>query len=411
MPLNIEIRRDVLFAPQKHVSVWALNPAYVSLRGPEMVLTVTETDGHGLGANRYPEWTTTWRRFLSLDNGKQWFPVNDARLTPLTAERKMTHVGYEGPWAYWLEPSAGWLIGFHSTPRFDDEFVKPPRSRFLFNVSGDGGLSWQTARPIIHTGDGCDAHRWMPQFDPEKNMAQFDQPHPITLDDGTLLFGFTQKMPRYVTRFFRGQWSERDTTMQWEVSQPIGVPVDVSSTGPCEPDLLSLGGQRVLATMRAQGIPAKQVPSSRQCSVSEDGGRTWSRPQPLKYDDGTPVWVPAALSAFQRHPASGRIFWFANIQSQPVYGQLPRYPLTMAEFDPQRMCLKRDSVTVIQDLPPGAPPAGDPKQGQLGRRYSNFGHYVDRETNEFVILVPEEPRTTWDDLWADCVRYRIALRT
>ena len=82
----------------------------------------------------------------------------------------------------------------------------------------------------------------------------------------------------------------------------------------------------------------------------------------------------------------------------------------MAELDTRRLCILKDTVTVIQDLPPGAPKAGDPKKGKLGRRYSNFGHYVDRKTGEFVLLVAEEPRVTWDDYWSDTIRFRIGLK-
>jgi hypothetical protein len=65
---------------------------------------------------------------------------------------------------------------------------------------------------------------------------------------------------------------------------------------------------------------------------------------------------------------------------------------------------------VIQDLPPGAPRAGDARKGELGRRYSNFGHYVDRKTGEFVLLVAEEPRGTWEDYWSDTIRFRVRLK-
>lgn len=407
MPLPVEVKRDVLFGPSRHVTNWALNPTHTSADGTGMIVTVTETDGRGLGANRYMEWEQTSQRFYSSDGGATWRVGGGPVLHWMTALRKRMHVGYGGMWAYWREPHTDRIIAFRSTPKFSDDFEKN-WSMFYYEVSCASGIGWEAPRQIVHEGDGCDALRWMPGFDIGCEAAGFDQPHAITLEDGALLFGFTIKSPRYATRFFRGIWNDSEGRMIWKASSGITVPPGISATGPCEPDLLSLGGERVFATMRTQGIPSKRVPTTRQCSLSEDGGRTWGLPEPLRFDDGTPVWVPAAIAAFIPHP-SGRVFWFGNIQPGPVYGQIPRYPLTMAELDVRRLCIIRDSVTVIQDLPANAPRAGDPKKGELGRRYSNFGHYVDRATGEIVLLVAEEPRATWDDYWSDCIRFKIRL--
>ena len=101
-----------------------------------------------------------------------------------------------------------------------------------------------------------------------------------------------------------------------------------------------------------------------------------------------------------KSPATGKVYWIADILPEPTYNAYPRYPLTIAEFDCERLCIIKNSVRVIQDLPRGA---------LKERRYSNFGHYVDRVTGEFVLTLPEEPKTTWEDYTGDAVRYKITL--
>ncbi|MEI6502785.1 MAG: hypothetical protein WCP21_17385, partial [Armatimonadota bacterium] len=82
------------------------------------------------------------------------------------------------------------------------------------------------------------------------------------------------------------------------------------------------------------------------------------------------------------------------------YTQTPRYPLYIAEFDAKRLCLIRDSLHTIDDWREGLP---------RDVRFTNWGSYVDRETGEIVLTMPEEPKVSWADLTADCYRYRIAL--
>ena len=72
----------------------------------------------------------------------------------------------------------------------------------------------------------------------------------------------------------------------------------------------------------------------------------------------------------------------------------------MAEMDTDRFCLIKDTVTVIQGFPSGAP---------ANRSYTNFGHYVDRVTREFVLTPAEMPKFSVKDFRADTVRYRIKV--
>jgi len=97
---------------------------------------------------------------------------------------------------------------------------------------------------------------------------------------------------------------------------------------------------------------------------------------------------------------SDRLWWIGNIPPEPVYAQVPRYPLFIVEADPERLCLLRESMTVIDDWREGLPE---------DVRFTNWGSYQDRETGEMVLTLPEQPRTSWDDLTSDCYRYRIAV--
>ena len=72
-----------------------------------------------------------------------------------------------------------------------------------------------------------------------------------------------------------------------------------------------------------------------------------------------------------------------------------------------RSCVVRDSVTVIQDLPPGAI-AGD-EERELGRRYTNFSQYIDRSSGEIVLFLAEMPKHNSDDFTSDCIYYRIRM--
>lgn len=214
----------------------------------------------------------------------------------------------------------------------------------------------------------------------------------------------------YEVAFLRGHWLNDHSGLWWEVGAPLRVTPDTSTIGCCEPDLLYWGGNRLVTTMRCQGNPALSgCYSHRELAQLEDGGLTWTTPCPLRYDDGTPVHVPASYSAFLRSPRTGKAYWFANILDHPVYAQYPCYPLVMAEFDPERLCLVKDSLYVIQDLPGGALPCTNELpwcDAECERQYTNYGAYVDRETGEFVLTMPEIPRLSWQEFTSHCIQLR-----
>ena len=132
---------------------------------------------------------------------------------------------------------------------------------------------------------------------------------------------------------------------------------------------------------------------------------TWSEPAPAVYDDGTTVWTPSSPHLFFVSSVNGKTYVLANFLPGPVYGQTPRYPLSIAEFDTERACVLRDTIEVIQDLPEGAPES---------RRYTNFSMYEDRETGELVLQMPEQPKkmgfeemTRPEDFESDNIQWRV----
>ena len=405
MSMNVEVKREVLVpAPAQHISPWALNPSYTSQRGLGMVMTVVHNNSHGTGSANWRQWTNTIQRTVSEDNGATWTPYGPAIENDSHQSGKYTRT-----WHHFLDPENGLLLSIFQRSRRGTA-DGPKITSLHCQISTDAAKTWDEPKQIVHPSAECDAIHWMPGVTSGKLNVGVDQGPFAKLGDGTVVFGFTLQssdMPMGVA-FLRGRWSEDQTGLAWDMGGVIRVPAAVSESGVCEPDILHLGGQRLLTTMRCQGIKSKGVPSTRQYALSEDGGQTWSAPQALQYDDGSTVCVPASLAAFEREPQTGKAYWFANILDKPVTGQIPRYPLAIAELDTDRICLLRDSVTVIQDLPDGAPEANEDAH-ELGRRYSNFGHYVDRATGEFVLMMAEEPKISWDDHTSDCIRFRVRI--
>lgn len=404
MPLDCEIKKDILIPaaenPDVHEFCWAVNYSYTRNAGQAMIMTVVRRMSSG--GDNWQQRQSTNQRMLSDDNGATWQPQGP-EIPGGSYERKNTMLA----WMHFLDPSENLLLSMHQTSRphpGDGEWA----TALNYEISRDAGQSWGPLRQIVHPDSACDEIHWMPGVTDNYQYIGVDQAPFVRLDDGTIVLGFTVHPARpdypreqfYVGAvFLRGRWNEDQTELSWEAGDIVQVPPNVSPRGACEPDLLHLGGQRLLTTLRVQGEEEPPgVCSSRHWSVSEDGGMTWSEPRMLCYEDGSMVCVPASLAAFERHPQTGKAYWFANILDHPVPRQIPRYPLAMAEMDTDEFCLIKDSVTVIQDLPKGAP---------TDRGYTNFGHYVDRVTGEFVLTPAESPKFSTRDFRADTVRYRI----
>jgi predicted neuraminidase len=129
--------------------------------------------------------------------------------------------------------------------------VGPSPSRWwgMMTTSRDAGLTW-TAPRRLPTGI----------YGPIKN-------HPVELADGTILCGSSTEDGGWRVHF---EWTN-DLGMTWQKTDPIN---DGAGPGLIQPAVLRISGGRLEALLRSN---AGSVFATR----SEDGGLTWSRPEPL----------------------------------------------------------------------------------------------------------------------------------
>jgi hypothetical protein len=128
---------------------------------------------------------------------------------------------------------------------------------------------------------------------------------------------------------------------------------------------------------------------------------TWSKVTDLRYDTGEPFYSPATMARTIRSSVTGKLYCFLNINPDPPVGNGPRHPLQVAEIDEENICLKKETLTIIDDRHPEL----DSPHLQL----SNFGLREDRESRLVELHLTRlgergSRPETWD---ADTYRYVI----
>ena len=142
------------------------------------------------------------------------------------------------------------------------------------------------------------------------------------------------------------------------------------------------------------------MPGRKWLALSSDSGRTWDRPRPFGYVDGTPFYSPAAGSRLVRSSATGRLYWIGNILDANPDGNRPRHPLQIAEVDEAMPALRRETVYAIDDCGPGDSP---------WLQLSNFRVHEDRATGELVVILARLQQADERDHTSPAYEYRIRL--
>jgi hypothetical protein len=202
---------------------------------------------------------------------------------------------------------------------------------------------------------------------------------------------------------FIGRWDDQLNSYGWTAGKPVWVSRSISSRGLMEPEVAELKGGRVLVVWRTSnaGLDPNEVPGHKFFSVSTDGGRTFDRPRPWTYDDGTAFFSPSSIHRMIRHSVTGRLYWIGNISPDPTRGNSPRYPLVIAEVDEEIPAIRRDTVTLIDDRR-----EGDSTRLQL----SNFSLLENRKDHSLEIYLTRLGADPGDFWGADAYTYTLHLK-
>lgn len=200
---------------------------------------------------------------------------------------------------------------------------------------------------------------------------------------------------------FIGQWDKNQGDYVWTPGRRVSVPPSMSSRGLMEAEVAELRDKRVLVVWRGSDTPA--TPGRKWHSVSSDGGRTLSAVRPWTYDDDTLFYSPSSYHRMIRHSVTGKLYWIGNITHLPPSGNMPRFPLVIAEVDESIPALKRNTVTLIDTQQSGQGP-----ELQL----SNFSLIENRETHALELFLTTYGQQAGQENWmnADSIHYILSVR-
>lgn len=177
----------------------------------------------------------------------------------------------------------------------------------------------------------------------------------------------------------RGCFNPETKKYDFTFSEPVILGDMRSSRGIDEPILAELKSGRILMVMRGSNVQSaswrtripKDAPSYKWYAYSDDGGKTFTDPEPWHFDDREVIYSSAAFSRFIRSSKTGKLYWIGNITDHTAYGNFPRFPLQIVEVDEETGAAKKESLTVIDTRR-----EGETEKIQL----SNFSVLEDRET-------------------------------
>jgi len=270
--------------------------------------------------------------------------------------------------------------------------------KMWYRVSIDGGQTYGELRPIVQQGEGYSPMHPIEYVWIGRNSFCYATIPGIMLklSNGQVFFpcyyapldaegNYYNPLNAYTFSWvcgIIGTWNDAGDDLVWDVSEPVKLTPEQSSRGADECAVIELAGKpgRMAMVVRAsnQPNPDGKIPACKWKTVSTDYGKTWSPCEPFTFEDGEPFLSPSACCSFIRSSKTGKCYWVGNISRTLPRGNSPRYPLVIGEVDEDTLCLRRTTVTIIDDRQPG-----EPADLQL----SNYNLLEDEATGELVLQV------------------------
>lgn len=275
--------------------------------------------------------------------------------------------------------------------------------RVFYQLSIDNGKSWNTPKQLIASDNQFGEKNWGPGLFYGKSGADGDISRGLEYN-GTIYMPLTANLHdgnRFQTAVVRGTWDINKKDYNWHFGEYLTLTSQQSTQGACESQLLRLGNGSFLIIMRAAGDREnKTFPTYKYIAWSKDNCNTFSPPQILEYEDGSPLWSPSSYCAIIRSGVNNKYYLITNILDNPTFDSYPRDPLCIAEIIPEKGIVLKSTIQIIDTNK-------EPKVER--RRYTNFGIYEDELSKEIVLTLPEQPKFSWADMTADCYEYRIKI--
>jgi hypothetical protein len=307
--------------------------------------------------------------------------------------------------ALFSDEKTGVVIFFANDTYWEKGEIKSlwKKRTLYYRLSFDNGYTWTDKKYVVQKGSDSkgisyDHIHFLKDVNFGKNMAASVTPLIIRADDNSLLVSVQVQitddsgeltnptgMGFMKCGALKGLWNEEKLDYVWELGDYASVGPEMSTRGVYEPTFGKIGKDSYIMVMRGSNMGmSDKIDGIKFYSISNNNGLTWSMPAPLKYDDGSTMYSSSTIPKLILH-SNGRLYFIGIINKENPNGNLPRYPLCIAEVDTQKLCIIKDTVTVLDTKRAFH---DDTIKGANNIDFSNHGVYEDEKTGENIVFAP-----------------------